>query len=444
MKKIIAVLLIALQIINFSCESTEPVRIDETIKLTAIDAAVVEIYLNVNVDNPSVTKEVVIERNGSRVLGIPASSTEIAVTDTGLTENTTYKYKAKLYEGGKVVGESSEISITTLKPSSHEFVWQTYQIGDITSTLFDVAIIDENNIWAVGEIYLKDSTGQIDPQAYNAAHWNGTKWEIRRIQFYTICGHDNKTAYPARSIISIENDVWITAGDQVARLEGNLQKEILCLPFSFLINNICGITSTDLYIVGNGGNIAHYDGKSWEKIESGTKVNLTDITGGSNGEDIFICGYNDFNPTIMLKYKEGKTEKIIESLDFLTNDPSKISGIIKSVWKKRGRLFTSTAYSLYSSGESTKGEGKAIWKGHYLDWGVESIRGNEINDIIGCGVFGKVWHYNGLSWRKYDELERQTDGLKRIEIKGNMCAAVGYRYINGIERYGLIHIGKRN
>jgi hypothetical protein len=443
-KKILVVSSLLLVAIIISCNTTEPIPVDQNITLSEIDAAVIEAYLNIHIENPSPNKELVLERNGQRIMSFTASKVDTAITDTGLTENTVYRYRAKLIENGTVIGESSEISITTLKPTSHEFVWQTYEIGDITSTIFDVAVIDENNIWAVGEIYLRDSTGQIDPHAYNAVHWNGNKWEIKRIQFYTICGQDNKTAYPARSIINIENNIWITAGDQVTHLEGTLQKEISCLPISFLINKIWGTSSSDLYIVGDGGNIAHYDGKNWEKIVSQTNVNLTDISGELSGENIYICGYNDFNPTVLLKYKDGKIEKIVESLDFLTNDPGKISGIIKSVWKKRSRLFTSTAYGLYSSEENTKGEGKAIWKGNYLDWGVESIRGNEINDIIGCGVFGKIWHYNGVSWKRYKELERETDGLKRIEIKGNVCAAVGERFVNGIERYGLVHIGRRN
>ena len=47
-------------------------------------------------------------------------------------------------------------------------VWQ-----HSSSVLYDVAIIDENNIWAVGEIYMNDSLGQSLPDAYNAVHWNG-------------------------------------------------------------------------------------------------------------------------------------------------------------------------------------------------------------------------------------------------------------------------------
>jgi hypothetical protein len=49
----------------------------------------------------------------------------------------------------------------SIDTTSHNFNFQTWRFGEYSSsTLYDVAIIDENNIWAVGEIYLNDSTGQ--------------------------------------------------------------------------------------------------------------------------------------------------------------------------------------------------------------------------------------------------------------------------------------------
>ncbi len=60
--------------------------------------------------------------------------------------------------------------------TSHNFTWQTFTFGEhSTSTLYDVAIIDENNIWAVGEIYMNDSLGNPDPIFITLLQWNGTK-----------------------------------------------------------------------------------------------------------------------------------------------------------------------------------------------------------------------------------------------------------------------------
>lgn len=60
--------------------------------------------------------------------------------------------------------------------TSHNFTWQAFEFGKQTnvSRLFDVAIINENDIWAVGEIYMNDSLGNPATNAYNAVHWDGT------------------------------------------------------------------------------------------------------------------------------------------------------------------------------------------------------------------------------------------------------------------------------
>ena len=73
----------------------------------------------------------------------------------------------------------------TIDTTSHNFTFQTWTFGEhSSSTLYDAAIIDDNNIWAVGEIYLNDSTGQPDPQPYAAAHWNGTEWKLMKVSYH--------------------------------------------------------------------------------------------------------------------------------------------------------------------------------------------------------------------------------------------------------------------
>ncbi|NOX65840.1 MAG: hypothetical protein GXO85_08580 [Chlorobi bacterium] len=71
--------------------------------------------------------------------------------------------------------------------TSHNFAWETYTFGGVngSSYLKDVAIINENNIWAVGEIHTEE-TDQFDSNGvwvkpYNAIHWDGSTWELKRI-----------------------------------------------------------------------------------------------------------------------------------------------------------------------------------------------------------------------------------------------------------------------
>ncbi len=83
-----------------------------------------------------------------------------------LLPNTNYTFDAVTYDDGKEI-KSNPVTFTTLDTTSHNFTWQTFTFGEHQhSVLYDVAIIDENNIWAVGAIYMNDSLGEPDTQPY--------------------------------------------------------------------------------------------------------------------------------------------------------------------------------------------------------------------------------------------------------------------------------------
>ena len=155
--------------------------------------------------------------------------------------------------------------------TSHNFTFQSWTFGEHSSSvLYDVAIIDENNIWAVGEIYMNDSLGNPDPHAYNAMHWDGHSWALKRIYFPTVCGSLNFTPYPAKAIYPfINGEIWIgSTGDKIVTLIDSIQSNQFCLPssVSMSINRFWGINSANLFVVGNNGNIAHYNGITWQQI----------------------------------------------------------------------------------------------------------------------------------------------------------------------------------
>ena len=71
--------------------------------------------------------------------------------------------------------------------TSHVVQWQLPDTLGIRGVIRDVWVFNKNNAWAVGEIYLNDSTGKLDDaNPYNAAQWNGSKWVIKRIDILFI------------------------------------------------------------------------------------------------------------------------------------------------------------------------------------------------------------------------------------------------------------------
>ncbi|MFA5806648.1 MAG: glucosyl transferase [Melioribacteraceae bacterium] len=422
----VATLLSLFITILISCNntSTEPIPIDENIKLTEVDAAVIEAYLNIHIESPSPDKEVVLERNGQIVMRFSANKADAAITDTGLTENTLYRYKAKLTEKGKIIGESSEVSVRTMQPTSHDFTWQTFTFGEhSSSSLYDVAIIDENNIWAVGEIYMKDSTGQIDPQFYNLVKWDGNKWNTQRIFFTNQQGQSFLA--PIKSIFVFNSDdIWLGM-DQMIHWDGNDFKEyeISSTVFQSWINKIWGTSSSDLYIVGNNGNIAHYNSSNWQKIENNV----------SNELDFFdLFGRDETSPIYFIAASLYGNNRIIRLINSKFEDvPFNEISTLRSIWYAySNKIYLAGSYFfVYENGKWEKLK-------ELSNQTTTSVRGTASNDIIVAGTKGIINHFNGITWQSYP-----TQGeYSAVGIKGNRVVAVGSSSVGE----AFITIGKRN
>ncbi|MGP8078886.1 MAG: hypothetical protein ACLPVI_00035 [Dehalococcoidales bacterium] len=52
-----------------------------------------------------------------------------------------------------------------------------------------------------------------------------------------------------------------------------------------------GSSSSDIFVVGSGGIILHYDGNAWSIMTSGTTDILVGVWGSSQSE-VFAVGYN--------------------------------------------------------------------------------------------------------------------------------------------------------
>jgi hypothetical protein len=295
--------------------------------------------------------------------------------------------------------------------TSHNFTWQSWEFGECgSSSLYDVAIIDENNIWAVGEIYMQDSLGNCDPNAYNAVHWDGTKWELKRIPIYLGSGFP---FYPViKSIFAFsENNIWFEAG---IHWDGISFKQV---PFNIQwngnVNKLWGSSSEDLYAVGNNGNIAHWDGVRWKKIESGTTLNIYDIY-SDNGEIICIAsGKFISSGKKVLSIRYGSTSEI---------NSVGLSDNLSSIWFKSRKKYYIAGAGIYWS-KSLK----------YANWEkintqntryCEKIRGNNYNDIFIAGSYNLILHYNGYSWYEYTEYG-YSENLS-LDFKGNTMVTVGW------------------
>ncbi|MDI6805000.1 MAG: hypothetical protein QME58_14385, partial [Bacteroidota bacterium] len=276
------------------------------IVLTAEDVGVTDAWLRIKTtaSQGHGAESVQLKRDGQTIfilsssLLAQSSPLDTLILDEGLLPKQTYTYKAFLHQTDtpplqSPVDSSAPLLLTTMDTTSHNFTWEIDTLGDgAGSVLRDVCIINDTCVWAVGEIYKRDSAGNFETEPYNTARWNGKKWELKRIQFYTFCGPGSLTGpYPANAVFAFDDgEIWIASQSQIAKWKNGVQISITCLPVS--VNKIWGSNKNNVYTAGPLGQIGFFNGVSWRRLESGTDVSINDIWGSvdeKTGKRLILC-----------------------------------------------------------------------------------------------------------------------------------------------------------
>ena len=284
---------------------------------------------------------------------------------------------------------------SALDTTSHNWNWQTFAFGGASSsTFYDIAIINDTLAYAVGAIYLYDSTGQVDQQPYNLAMWDGRTWKLQKL-------FANGFPPPIKSIIAVgQNDIWF---DPWFHWDGQHFQVIPSDPIFFAvgISKMWGDQS-GIYVVGTTGFIARrMSSGSWIKIESGTTLDFQDIYGAINSqtnqtEIVAVASQLDINKGNMIVSIEGATAVPINS--------GGLSWSIVGVWFVPGQQY-------YIVGDGI-GQKKSLQDMN--PWNVSptgtlaqaysaAISGNGTNDVVVVGSFGDILHYNGSTWKDYSD-----------------------------------------
>ena len=410
-----------------SCKrSTEPISNPQTLQLTVADVSCTEAWLRLKTETAEKTErdssnsKLQLYRNDSLILNKSFTATDSVLYVDGLQPATTYSFSAKVLKNGKLQATGYRLPVTTMDTTSHNFTWQTFEFGGQggSSSFYDVAIIDENDIWAVGEIYTENDK-------YNAAHWDGEKWELKKIDW------DGYVSRLTCVFAFSKNDVWFGVTNLIhwngTIFEKNINP-VLNQFYSKTVNKIWGTSDHDLYVVGNNGLIAHYDGRQWTRIENDIKININDIFGTLNGKNVFCSGtYIDKPGSFLIAIND---DQVNFAIDVTSKEFSilnyELSGFFESVCSFDNRSF----YFLSSSGvyhclPNGRILGKRLsFTDDYLPGYPTRIRGNERNDFFITGQKGMFAHFNGKTWKLFSE-ENTCTNLYSVDQKGNMAVAVG-------------------
>ena len=310
-----------------------------------------------------------------------------------------------------------------LDSTSHNFIWQKFTFGGDAGScvLNDVAIINDTLAYAVGAIYSKDSAGNFDPQPYNLAVWNGKEWKLQKVPYYF---QGQPFFHPIQSVFARgANDIWF-CGNGIIHSNG-VQYTEMPVPSSAWgqsrMNKMWGV-GNDLYVVGNGGSIALFNGSSWQKLNSGTTLDIQDIYGAYNAkssqwEILAVCTQN-------LPLNRAVYSIKGNSVTQLSADP--IQYELFGVWFMPGKHYYVVGDGIYEKNSLLE----SSWKNGPLDitkYATTKIRGNDLNDLFVVGAFGEVLHYNYSTWYSY---RKTATGLSNgsyasVAVKNNLVIAVG-------------------
>ncbi|MHB2149323.1 glucosyl transferase [Calditrichota bacterium LG25] len=416
-----------------SCKrSTEPVYNSQNLQLKVLDVSCTEAWLSLQAKSDYLNKTLKLFKDDKLILEKPLATEDSLLYVDGLWPNTGYAFKAAVYEGAELLTKSVTVTATTMDTTSHDFTWQTFEFGGEggSSSFYDVAIIDENDIWAVGEIYTANDK-------YNAAHWDGEKWELKKVPSI-ICGNNSPIQSAIFTVYSFSsNDVWFSDGAELIHYNGyNFKQD--CSINTLLtgrINKIWGTSSSDLYVVGNSGLIAHYDGQKWQRIESGIPINIRDIWGAKTENNKFqIIALASNGGQI----PQGKKLLLIQNNTVKYLNDSELDMSLAAIWFKPERKYYIGGAGLFESYGIN-----ASWqedKSQPLLY-ISGIRGQSLNDIVLCGGYGHLSHFNGLNWKHYygKELPQISGNLNEISIKRDLIVAVGWL----MNRKAIIYMGIR-
>jgi hypothetical protein len=205
-----------------------------------------------------------------------------------------------------------------------------------------------------------------------------------------------------------------------------------CVPVS--VEKIWGLSRNDFYIVGYGGNIAHWDGKRWTKIESGTDVSFKSIAKGLD-EEVYVSGSSSNNRYhILLKINKDKNVEVqpippgSEGIYFVSSAKEILflSGIVGVYWK---HLKYDKSYTFISR----------------LNYATYGMKSDNYNNLFLVTALSKIFHFNGMNLMSLNHpLSGELATLRSVDVKNDFVVVVGERIQNMFSGTAVILIGKRN
>lgn len=321
--------------------------------------------------------------------------------------------------------------------TSHNFVWRVDTLGVYLSLARDVAIVNENDIWVVGEFYKNHSTfDSITVDRYNAAHWDGMKWTLKRvpIEINRGIGYGGilDTIYPELySVFALQSRViFSTLG--VTNFENGKYNLIRTPSFAepglngFSSNKIWAKDENNIWFVGEGGTILYFNGSTFTKIPYSTDVDFVDIWGDETGLVRAVANKAGTAKSSIVRLTTSSASLENEGLNHVLD--AKTPDIFYTLWwKDQTSLFIGADNGFFRKQGETYKRLSSYYDIRPVQFQVFYAKGYANNDVFVVGNYGQVAHYNGNSIHLFTELPISNihSELKALSVKKDIVCAVG-------------------
>jgi hypothetical protein len=402
-----------------SCNTTEsPPNGELPLTFSAIDASCTEIWLAVKLAAGAQPRTLTLQRDTQTILTTTLTASDTLIVDEGLLPNREYTYTLTRPNG--ILTDRLMATITTMDTTSHDWVFDPpVLLGDgSSSVLYDVAIINDTLAYAVGEIFHQDSSQNWT--LFNLAKWNGMEWTLHRLHYQGNIQH-------LRWILAFnENDIWV---NPILRWDGVQWQQ---LPFDPIFSGVTttkawGTSSSDFYVVGNNGFIAHYStgpsgAGTWRRVESGTGLPIMGIHGArkeNGGYEILAVASDVFT-------NQGKRLLRLEGMSANAVNDSGLSWNLTSLWFHPGRRYYVVGAGVHHKRTLNGNLWTVYPPGVVTTYHSSAVSGNALNNVFVVGSFLEMVHFNGVSWRHYRGEVSGSGALGGVAVGGNLVIAVGY------------------
>ncbi len=358
-----------------------------------------------------------------------------------------------------------------LDTTSHAMTFQVYEFGEWPSYFHCSHAVSDTEIYAGGEIVVGQNKIDGGDSIANLFRWNGHEWSNQSIVLDEVIRYNpfttGKSISRISSIFSTKTSVWFVLSnyfiikrtkDKLTIFRNRYSTEYLGstivdtqLP---LTNELWGSSDDNMFFVGDSGRIVHYNGKTWEAMNSPTKMPLVSIYGNEDGSELFAAGVNyQTGKGCLLRFTTQTGWKMVIETDFYNRFPDFISGVyyITGVWgitdkqseKTNFFAFGNSIIQRFSDGNWKSIHDDNIWKAATIN----SMAGTGLNDLFysaigGLGGAMRFVHFNGKTWYTYKEISDQPEYsyFGKLALSKHFLISTGVNFTKG---NGYILMGTR-